>query len=273
MERINKMKKLFILPLALVMLFTFGCAGNVAGVSQEQYDAVIAERDALKEEVDKLLSTASPEPTPEISSDGIERAIRFFALYTSSPNSAGGVDVNANFCSFEKNIDYVYLWVTAYDRVGNVTECRIRHESQFTLKATGPYLSERLSTTTWENVWYNSTIGKCIVDKIRVEFSDGEVLESEDFLSVYTNGRISSNTWHLSFYDDIVRPAIELTLEEKKITPEQFIADYEAANPETFEDAAANLFGDGNILGVSFYTCLNFCAVLGIEPVDLFLRF
>ncbi len=110
-------------------------------------------------------------------------------IYSTMPHSAGGVHVYINFVNTSyKTINYVTFYVTPYDNVGNVAPSRIGGKRTTSLRSTGPYrIGEgnasqywtimgymQQSHGYWTNVWYNHSI-RCIeVDRVSIEYRDGE---------------------------------------------------------------------------------------------------
>ena len=60
-------------------------------------------------------------------------------VYTSSPNSAGGVDLNIVLKNIsDKTIKYVVFSVEAFNRVDDPVRCDIRNDKYFRGRDTGP---------------------------------------------------------------------------------------------------------------------------------------
>ncbi len=95
-------------------------------------------------------------------------------VFTTSPNSAGGVDLILYWKSTStKTIKYIYIYVTPYNRVGDVESSNIGGKTTSKCKLIGPYNSGDGGRSTFENVWYNSSISSARIEKIEIEYNDG----------------------------------------------------------------------------------------------------
>lgn len=129
-------------------------------IKKEEEDRIAAE--ALKSERDKA-----------------REIIRVSRVYTSSPNSANGVDLHIEWTNnSKKTVKYITFTVEPYNAVGDVVRCEIRGRSRFSGHETGPikpgqsYGYDRL----WENAWYNNTIKKAVLLEINIEYMDGTII-------------------------------------------------------------------------------------------------
>ena len=110
----------------------------------------------------------------------IHDIIRVKYVRTDEPNSAGGVDLHIYWQNTsKKTIKYVRFTVDAYNRVNDLARCSIRRESEFTGKVTGPIKPGQWygGDIIWPCAWYNSTIVKAILTKIKIEYMDGTTCE------------------------------------------------------------------------------------------------
>ncbi|MBM7869219.1 tetratricopeptide (TPR) repeat protein [Clostridium pascui] len=106
----------------------------------------------------------------------IKNTIRVSSIYSSPPNSAGGVDFHIIWTNkSNKAIKYATFEVVPYNAVGDVQYCEIRHSSNFKGQVTGPvnpgvtYGQNNL----WEAAWYNNTIQRVSLVGIEIIYMDG----------------------------------------------------------------------------------------------------
>ena len=175
------MKKIFVCLAALILLLgIFSACGAPGGVSQVDYDKVVAERDALQAEIDELLATPTPTPTPEPSEYKFSDYLSDLTISTSKPNSAGGVDVEIHFkhegSTATGDVKYITFTVVPYNAVGDVMSSEIGNKSKTNLRLTGPIAARKESGGIWENVWYNSTITRSIITGIKIEYMTGTII-------------------------------------------------------------------------------------------------
>ena len=95
-------------------------------------------------------------------------------MYTSSPNSAGGVGVSMVISNnSEKEVKYVYFDVTPINAVDDEVICEVSRKSHATLQITGPLKAWAVQTPSWDCVWYNSTIKNLSLYSVEVIYMDG----------------------------------------------------------------------------------------------------
>ena len=93
----------------------------------------------------------------------------------SSPNSAGGVDLDIKFTntSFE-TIKYINYTVRAYNSVGDPAGGEIRSSSYRNLNDTGPHRAGDTDESHWGTLYYNWSIECVQVTKASIEFMNGK---------------------------------------------------------------------------------------------------
>jgi len=108
------------------------------------------------------------------------------------PNSAGGVNFNVEFLNTsDRTIKYITFWATPYNRVDDRMVDRISKQSTKRADYTGPIepLGTNAIKTTfgsaktrkiWTNVWYNHDIVCATIDKVVIEYMDGEKATIKD---------------------------------------------------------------------------------------------
>lgn len=109
-----------------------------------------------------------------ISTKSEDDPLRIWYLKPSSPNSAGGVDVDAMFTNqSDKMIKYLRVTVVPYNAVMDPVHCHVRGRSSVTLEDVGPWVPNGTDIGGWENVWYNSTISYLSLERVEIEYMDG----------------------------------------------------------------------------------------------------
>lgn len=109
--------------------------------------------------------------------ENIKNTIKVTRCDCSRPNSAGGVDVYINFTNTsDKTIKYAYFTVEPYNAVGDIVESEVGNRTTAICTDTGPYGPGEGHYGTswyWDCIWYNSTIVRIKLTKIRIEYTDG----------------------------------------------------------------------------------------------------
>ena len=103
--------------------------------------------------------------------------LKIWLLRPLSPNSVGGVNVEAMFKNqSDKAIKYLRITVTPYNAVMDPVSCQITGKSTARLQDVGPWVSGGVDYGLWETVWYNSTIKYISLDSIEIEYMDGTIV-------------------------------------------------------------------------------------------------
>lgn len=140
---------------------------------------------ALRDQIDLAILNAMPENIAE--NDHIKsNPIELYSIVVEDIDSVGGVDVTIYWQNVSgEQLKYVYFSVAPYNRVGDVVSSAIGGKRTATLKITGPIYSNSptsiynkkygimASSSSWENVWYNSTISTIRISKVTVVYMDG----------------------------------------------------------------------------------------------------
>lgn len=97
-----------------------------------------------------------------------ESLVEVTDVFTSAPNSAGGVDL----ILYWKNnatteIKYIYIYVTPYNRVGDIESSEIGGKTTAKCRMVGPYSCGDGGRAVFENVWYNNSITSAKIEKNR----------------------------------------------------------------------------------------------------------
>jgi hypothetical protein len=108
----------------------------------------------------------------------LKDSIQIIKSYTSNPNSVGGVDLTIVWKNKTKRVvKYANFHVSAINAVGDEVRSEINHYG--TASVTGPINPNSVYGygKYWPCMWYNSTIKKCVIRSVELEFMDGSNLE------------------------------------------------------------------------------------------------
>jgi len=177
------MKKSLLLS-GLTLLVLFSCAPSAekkAAKEKATLDSLaIAIR--VQRETDSILKAAVNQ-ADEKNGQLIPSSITIIKYYTSSPNSAGGVDCNIVWKNTsDKTVKYARFTVAPYNAVDDMVASEIGGDTYKRLKATGPVKPGATDGygTTWECIWYNSTIAYMKITGIELEYMDGSVISTNN---------------------------------------------------------------------------------------------
>jgi hypothetical protein len=108
-------------------------------------------------------------------------SIQIIKHYVSKPNSAGGVDLNIIWKNTSKRVvKYARFEVSAINSVGDEVYSEIGlYDGSKYVKVTGPVKPNKIDGygTYWECLWYNSTIRKCVIRSVELEYMDGSKIQ------------------------------------------------------------------------------------------------
>ena len=95
-------------------------------------------------------------------------------IYTITPNSAGGIDLVIYWKTYsQREIKYIYLYATPYNRVGDIEASEIGGKTTTCCRMVGPYDAGDGGRAEFENVWYNYSISETKINQIEIEYMDG----------------------------------------------------------------------------------------------------
>lgn len=145
--------------------------------AKEEEAAALAKKRAEEERQKELAERSAM--------DKVRSIIRVSRVITDDPNSAGGVDLRIVWQNTsDKAIKYVSFTVVPYNAVNDIVSCTIRRESEFTGRVTGPINPGQWygEGTYWQCPWYNNSIVRAELRKIRIEYINGttEILSGQD---------------------------------------------------------------------------------------------
>lgn len=110
--------------------------------------------------------------------EAVRSSIKIISYYTSSPNSAGGVDVYFRYTNLnEKIIKYLTWEAYPMNAVGDMVASEIAGLTHARGKDTGPVKKGQSGGGCWGTVWYNHSIKKMILTSIEIEYMDGSELK------------------------------------------------------------------------------------------------
>ncbi len=76
-------------------------------------------------------------------------------------------------------IKYIYIYVTPYNRVGDIESSEIGEKTTAKCRMVGPYSCGDGGRSVFENVWYNNAITSAKIEKIEIEFATGSFITFE----------------------------------------------------------------------------------------------
>jgi hypothetical protein len=133
----------------------------------------IKQQEKLEQQRDSLINVTIAQKQASL-----KDSIQIIKSYTSTPNSAGGVDLHIVWKNKTKRVvKYANFRVSAINAVGDEVRSEIGHYG--TAVVTGPIKPNSVNgyNTYWDCMWYNSTIKKCVITSVELEFFDGTTLE------------------------------------------------------------------------------------------------
>ena len=145
--------------------------------AQELVAEVIEEREAKREEEEALVEERRKAREQEL-----KNTIRVKRVWTSNPDSAGGVELYINFTNMsDKTIKYVTFGIKLYNAVDDVVQCKYDKTitGVYYCRDTGPYeKGEGLSGTSWHwGDFYNWDIDHAELVSVEIEYMDGTEIE------------------------------------------------------------------------------------------------
>jgi carboxypeptidase C (cathepsin A) len=174
---------LVVLPILSFLLST-SCSDDLSPAEIKKIQKETAEQQAylreqnrqqeeLQRQHDSLITA-----TLEQKKQSLKDSIQIIKAYTSTPNSVGGVDLTIVWKNKTKRvIKYANFRVSAINAVGDEVRSEISHYG--TAVVTGPIKPNSVYGygKYWDCMWYNSTIVKCDITSVELEFMDGTTLE------------------------------------------------------------------------------------------------
>ena len=173
-----------ILIVILSVLFLTSCSDNISTSEAKRIQKEVSEQQAY------LLEESNQQDEIERQRDSMINAtlasakvslkdsIQIIKSYTSTPNSVGGVDLNIVWKNKTKRVvKYANFRVSAINAVGDEVYSEIGRSG--VAVSTGPIKPGSVDGygTQWSCMWYNSTIKKCVIRSVELEFMDGSKLE------------------------------------------------------------------------------------------------
>ncbi|WP_371375057.1 hypothetical protein [Sporomusa aerivorans] len=149
-------------------------------LTQQQKEEIAKEEQRKAEEEKRKAeeSQKQKEQQEQAKKNKLQSIIRVSKVFTSDPNSAGGVDFSVIWQNTsDKVIKYIDFTVVPYNAVNDTVKCTIRRSSESTGRVTGPVNPKQWygEGYRWSNAWYNNTIVRAELIGVRVEYMDGTV--------------------------------------------------------------------------------------------------
>ena len=173
-----------IIIVILSVLFLTSCSDDISSSDAKRIQKEVSEQQAyLREESNRQNEIIRQRDslvnaTLTKAKESLKDSIQIIKAYTSTPNSAGGVDLNIVWKNKTKRIvKYANFRVSAINAVGDEVYSELTHHG--TAVVTGPIKPGSVNgyVTYWDCMWYNSQIRKCKVTSVELEFFDGTTLE------------------------------------------------------------------------------------------------
>lgn len=194
------MKNLKIMMMTLIMclmtMFIISCNQNDTSTkNQSQSDNLRQKQieDSLKvvkqKQIEDSLKAVRQKQIEDslkvVELETFKNSIEIIKYYTSSPNSAGGVDCNIIWKNLsEKTVKYVRFTVVPYNKVNDRVKGKYDYNGngEKVVKVTGPVKSKQIDGygTYWDCVWYNWTIDYMLITGIEIEYLDGSIISTSD---------------------------------------------------------------------------------------------
>jgi hypothetical protein len=174
------------LILALIIAFLIGCdqrksinyesakSDSISVIEKAKYDSIRIAQEARN---DSLIKVAEQNRIANL-----KDLIKIIKVYTSPPNSAGGVDVHTIWTNkSNKTVKYISFQWVPYNAVGDIVSCEIRGEIQKGGRVTGPIKPGQTYgyNYSWECEWYNNTITRAKLMEIEIEYMDNTAVKIE----------------------------------------------------------------------------------------------
>ncbi len=179
----NKMKRVMFAVVVAMVISLHSCGPSPKKieerqrVAREQFVAdSIAEVERIALEEQKRIEQQRADSIAQVEHErAVKNSIRIISYYTSSPNSAGGVDAHFRYTNLnDKVIKYLTWEAYPINAVGDAVTCSIRDYSSFRGRDTGPVKKGQSSGSGyWECAWYNYQVKKMILTGVEIEYMDG----------------------------------------------------------------------------------------------------
>ena len=186
------MKKIALVGMIVTLAGLASCKekkSKLSGEMYKEYGRFDLNRDSILDDLeikkyseymaDSIIKVATVNLDKQNDQPLFKDSIQIIKKYTSDPNSAGGVDLSIIWKNKSKRtIKYATFEVSAINAVNDEVYSEIRsYEGAKYVKVTGPIKPNQTEGygTYWECLWYNSTIHKCKIRSVELEYMDGPV--------------------------------------------------------------------------------------------------
>ena len=132
-------------------------------------------------------------------------------------NSVGGVSASHLFYNASgKEMKYITFTYVPYNSVKDMVTCTVSKKSKASGRLTGPVAPGYFDVIEWDNLWYNPTVSRILIDEVYIEYMDGttETIDGKDIVDV--NDPNSSYTQYKKEKAEKEEKAKKEKLEEEK---------------------------------------------------------
>ncbi len=184
------------LMMCLITMFIISCNQNDTSTkNQSQSDNLrqkqiedslkVVEQKQIEDSLKAVEQKQIEDSLKAVELETFKNSIEIIKYYTSSPNSAGGVDCNIIWKNLsEKTVKYARFTVVPYNKVNDRVKGKYDYNDngEKVLKVTGPVKSKQIDGygAYWDCVWYNWTIDYMLITGIEIEYLDGSIISTSD---------------------------------------------------------------------------------------------
>ena len=184
------------LMICLITMFIISCNQNDTSTkNQSQSDNLrqkqikdslkVVEQKRIEDSLKAVEQKQIEDSLKAVELETFKNSIEIIKYYTSSPNSAGGVDCNIIWKNLsEKTVKYARFTVVPYNKVNDRVKGKYDYNDngEKVVKVTGPVKSKQIDGygTYWDCLWYNWTIDYMLITGIEIEYLDGSIISTSD---------------------------------------------------------------------------------------------
>lgn len=158
-------------------VYTFAYFGDQS-VEDEVFEAQKQEFVHLIDSIKPiLLSDEKIEKLAVEHKEKLSKSLSITKIATGKPNFVDGVTLTISWSNKSSDeIKYIKFYVTPINSVDDEVECDVTGNSTICLELTGPFKKGKKFNSKFEDAWYNNTIKKARLDKVEIEYMDGDTL-------------------------------------------------------------------------------------------------
>ena len=117
-----------------------------------------------------------------------------------------GVNISHSYYNAgEKEIKYITFFYLPYNSVNDIVTCEVSKRSEASCRVTGPSPPKyQCHSFKREHIWYNETVSKVIISKIRIQYMDNteEAIHGNDIVDMFAGGRCEADV--IFFKNDLL---------------------------------------------------------------------